>query len=220
MLDASGYHLPVSGLMDAIGIYTSGSYAFVDFFEHGPMEITGSPGYDDLRGGDFGDRIDAGDGDDFLYGAGGNDLMLGGDGDDGLSGGSGNDTLKGGDGNDLIYADWGKDVLTGGTGDDTFSFYTINGVDRITDFAVGHDTIDFNLDVFTAFGNEGGVDLGEFVIGKKALDGNDHVIYDDKTGALYYDADGAGGVDQVKIAKLGAHLALTHDDFSVTLPIG
>ena len=51
-----------------------------------------------------------------------------------------------------------------------------------------------------------------FRVGTKAKDGNDHVIYNSKTGALYFDDDGKGGDAKVKIAVLDHHPTLTHHD--------
>ena len=48
-----------------------------------------------------------------------------------------------------------------------------------------------------------------------AVDANDFVIYDDNTGALYYDADGSGAGAAIQIAAMGAGLALTHADIVV-----
>ena len=42
-----------------------------------------------------------------------------------------------------------------------------------------------------------------FVNGKKAQDPEDRIVYDRKTGSLYYDQDGTGSQAQVKIATLG-----------------
>jgi len=75
------------------------------------VDVSGTPGDDDLDGsvdpdtitGDAGDDSLYGhDGDDSLYGDEGNDLVAGGEGDDLLDGGSGSDTLWGGDGADTI----------------------------------------------------------------------------------------------------------------------
>ena len=41
-----------------------------------------------------------------------------------------------------------------------------------------------------------------FVKGKAAQDREDRIVYDSKTGALYYDQDGTGSNAQVKIATL------------------
>ena len=65
-----------------------------------------------------------------------------------MTGNGGNDTISGGDGNDTIAGDLGNDILTGGQGLDTFRFdttdYTTTGShDRITDFRVGVDHVEF-----------------------------------------------------------------------------
>ena len=51
-----------------------------------------------------------------------------------------------------------------------------------------------------------------FVIGTKAEDKNDHVIYNDKNGKLYLDSDGKGHEDQVLVAILKHHPTIdVHD---------
>jgi Ca2+-binding RTX toxin-like protein len=40
------------------------------------------------------------------------------------------------------------------------------------------------------------------------------VIYNSGTGELFYDADGSGGLAQVKIAQLSSGLALSYTSFS------
>jgi Ca2+-binding RTX toxin-like protein len=47
-----------------------------------------------------------------------------------------------------------------------------------------------------------------------AADGNDFILYNSGTGALYYDADGSGnGSLPVQFALLGVGLAVTAGDF-------
>jgi Ca2+-binding RTX toxin-like protein len=81
------------------------------------------------------DTITTGDGNDFADGRAGNDALSGIGGDDTLTGGDGDDTLDGGAGNDL---------LTGGIGADTFAFAASDaGIDRVTDYEIGVDTLSF-----------------------------------------------------------------------------
>ena len=67
-----------------------------------------------------------------------NNILLGKGGNDSLNGGAGNDTLDGGS---------GADTLTGGSGRDRFVLTALNdslitGMDTITDFVIGTDTLD------------------------------------------------------------------------------
>jgi Ca2+-binding RTX toxin-like protein len=152
--------------------------------------------------------------------------------DDHLSGGGGKDILNGGAGNDLINGGKGDDVLTGGAGTDTFVFshgpIDGAGIDRITDFnrKVG-EKIMLNAYAFEALEvspkmpvdpearDRGPLDPTNFRIGKEAQDANDHLIYDQATGALYYDADGNGAAAAVQFAQLKAGTALSADCFVI-----
>ena len=128
-----------------------------------------------------------------LVGNDGDDRLSGGDGNDSLLGGTGRDRIDGGKDNDTIDGGAGKDVLTGGKNSDSFVFSTAldanDNLDKIKDFKPGVDTIGLAADVFTAL-DPGALKGKYFAIGTKAKDGNDHVIYDDQTGVLSYDADG------------------------------
>ena len=64
-----------------------------------------------------------------------------------LYGSQGRDSLDGGAGDDYLRGYLGNDVLTGGTGADRFVFertFAANGTDRITDFEVDYDILDFS----------------------------------------------------------------------------
>lgn len=74
-------------------------------------------------------------------GGSGVDRYVGGRGDDSINGGKGNDELTGGSGGDLITGAAGDDRLTGGAGADIFVIGAKSGADRISDFALGVDTI-------------------------------------------------------------------------------
>lgn len=87
---------------------------------------------------------------DTITGDGGDNRLEGGAGDDRLSGGAGRDTLEGGD---------GVDNLAGGGGADVFIISPGTGVDRITDFAFGTDT----LKIATAGPQPAGMEMGAMI---------------------------------------------------------
>lgn len=153
----------------------------------------------------------------------GNDLansLIGNLGNNMLDGGLGNDTLKGGDGDDTLHGGLGDDRLIGGDGADQFMFDTALGVgniDIITDFVSGLDTLVLDDLIFTSLGAT--VEVGELRMGdgvSTAADADDFLIFNTTSGALFYDADGAGGADAVKFAILKGGATLTHSDFSIS----
>jgi serralysin len=129
-----------------------------------------------------------------------------------LSGGAGNDSLAGARGND---------TLSGGAGKDFFVFNSAPNAkanrDIITDFSAKDDTIQLENSVFAQLGSKTGtltaaafknLDLGP-------VDSSDRILYNDKTGALYYDKDGSGAAGAVQIALIKGAPTLTHFDFVV-----
>ena len=148
-----------------------------------------------------------------LTGLDGNDRIAGMEGNDTLDGGVGNDTLNGGVGNDQLVGGAGTDSLTGGSGADTFVFNNADALvhsDVISDFVSGTDKISLSASVFTelaALMGTGPVNLAAT---------NNHLTYDSNTGALGYDADGAGGLDAVTIVVLGNHPLTLGSDFLIT----
>ncbi len=186
--------------------------------------IYGLAGDDTLDGGNQNDKLLGSDGNDSLYGGSGNDKLVGGDGDDTLYGGSDNDILNGGNGNDVLNGEQGVNVLRGDAGNDIFQLTTAYNLNKILDFSATEDTIQLSNSVFgSLIGEESNSTLStdKFIAGKNvttSADGNDYLIYDSATGALYYDADANGmDIDPVKIAILGTttHPMLTVDDFVV-----
>jgi len=123
-----------------------------------------------------------------------------------LSGNAGNDTLKGGRGDDTLSGGAGADSLSGGSGLDQFLFNLAprkSSADKITDFRHGQDKIALDDAVFAAIGPT--LEAGELVAranATKAKELDDRLIYNTKTGALLYDADGSGGGAAIKIATL------------------
>jgi len=117
----------------------------------------------------------------------GDDVLVGGPGQDSLNGGTGNDTLNGG---------FGSDWLSGGSGKDIFVFTTkldkTRNVDKISDFEAKDDTIQLENKIFTKLKKTGPLKKGFFVVGSKAKQKDDYIVYDKKKGNLYYDADGSG----------------------------
>jgi Ca2+-binding RTX toxin-like protein len=146
-----------------------------------------------------------------LSGAAGNDSLYGFDGNDTLLGGTGNDSLDGGKDNDLLVGGAGNDTLTGGAGADIFKYNSsTEGVDRITDFSVTEDKIQIVRSGFSQALNLGELAVTQFVVGSAAQDASDRFIYNNQTGALFFDRDGSASAAQIQIATLSTGLAMTH----------
>lgn len=135
-----------------------------------------------------------------------------------LNGTSGADQIDGLAGVDRINGKGGSDVLTGGSSDDYFVFDTKLGsgnVDRITDFTPEKDHIQLDNAIFDELGSARGLKSDYFRSGTAARDGDEHIIYNPKTGTLAYDDDGSGAHAAVVFAQLAAGLKVDHGDIIV-----
>ncbi|MEH1830904.1 MAG: calcium-binding protein [Nostoc sp.] len=186
-----------------------------------------------ISGTEYDDNIVGSNGNDTLYGNVGNDTIIGGAGNDSLSASySGNNLLSGDDGNDILTGGRGNDSLYGGTGTDTFVFNSYYGsVDTIYDFNATNDLIQVSAAGFDeelslaankfTIGTSARLSIGslfanQFTIGTSATTSNQRFIYDNITGALYFDADGsAAEFTQVKFAQLLGSVTLTENNFVI-----
>jgi len=104
----------------------------------------------------------------------------------------------------------------GNEGNDRFYFTTAPGstnIDRITDFAHGHDKLVLENGIFHGLSTASLA--AAFHPGTHAADADDHIIYNRATGALFFDVDGLGGHAQVEFAVLSNKPLLTAGDFAV-----
>lgn len=151
-----------------------------------------------IWGGDGSDALTGGSLDDALYGDDGNDRLIGLAENDHLEGGAGADTLDGGTGDDMLSGDLGADVLMGGAGNDAFVFTSLeaSGHDTIVDYQVGQDHMMLNFiptDDTPKYSDEDGHLLSKFFTqGAAATSAGPQVVYDAKTGSVFFDSDGTG----------------------------
>jgi len=174
-----------------------------------------------LEGSGFGDTLQGDHQANTLYGYGGADL---------LQGEGGNDYIEGGDGADTVSGGEGLDWLLGNAGADVFRIDTrlsAGNVDTLADFSVAQgDRIGLAGSVFgslpstTVIDIVDGLPLGRtmlkssaFKVGTAATAWEHRIVYDQATGAVYFDVDGAGGIAQVQFAKVAAGTALTAAQF-------
>ena len=87
-------------------------------------------------------------------------------------------------------------------------------VDTIKKFASGKDAIYLDDDIFTAI-TPGTLSSAAFHKGTSAADADDRIIYDKKSGALYYDPDGTGALAQTQFAKFDGGPKLKASDFTI-----
>jgi Ca2+-binding RTX toxin-like protein len=134
-----------------------------------------------------------------------------------ITGNGAKNTLSGGDGKDKLNGGLNADILTGGSGGDAFVFKNKLGsgnVDTITDFGNGNDAIDLAKSIFKGIGSKGALKTKYFANGH-AKDGNDHIVYKQGNGKVFYDKNGdkAGGMTLFAKVDPGTHL--DHTDFFV-----
>ena len=132
-----------------------------------------------------------------------------------ITGNAGSNTLAGGLGNDK---------LTGGVGADTFVFNTAldssSNVDTVTDFKASQgDKMELDHTIFAALqaAPDGSLLSSEFYASNSGIaqTATDFILYNTKTGALFYDPDGNGSASAVQFATLSHHPALSANDILV-----
>jgi Ca2+-binding RTX toxin-like protein len=130
-----------------------------------------------------------------------------------LTGNNFNDTLNGGLGNDTLTSFGGNDVFLFNTAPSTAN------VDTVTDFKHGSDHLHLENTGTGLFNKIKAGVLSEAafkIIGTGGLvDADDRILYNEATGRLTYDADGAGSGAAVTFAFVDAGLNLTASDFLV-----
>lgn len=131
-------------------------------------------------------------------------------------------SITGNAGANLLNGGGGNDTLTGGLGNDVFLFNTFpdpaTNRDVITDFNVVADTIFLEDGVFIGIGVGGQLlnpSLFKNLTTGGLEDADDRILYNDTTGALFYDPDGVGGTAAIQFANLTGALTVDSFDFFV-----
>lgn len=187
--------------------------------ESGNDFIYGDNGIDLLFGTDGNDLLDGGSGNDFLDGGPDSDILIGDDGSDFLDGSAGSDLIIGGPGDNFIAGGIGRDsdFLFGGPGRDTFSFISPRqGVDFIGDFNVLDDIIIVNNTGFVDGLVPGLLPESQFVLGSTTTTEDQRFIYNNSTGAFFFDPDGTGSIPQQQFVQLSHGLSLTSNNILVS----
>ncbi|HEX6363996.1 MAG TPA: calcium-binding protein, partial [Albitalea sp.] len=159
----------------------------------------------------------------FLEGTAGNDTINGLGGNDFIRGLAGDDSLNGGADDDFIFGGEGADTMSGGAGKDHFLLGT---GDVVTDFIPADDTIQLDGGELSTIGRSGffAPDDARFHAAPDAAaahDASDRVIYDTRSGDLYYDPDGTGSANQFLLARLEGAPSLAATDIEVVnVPFG
>ncbi|MGF1938659.1 MAG: beta strand repeat-containing protein [Nostoc sp. ChiQUE02] len=136
---------------------------------------------------------------------------------DKIVGGNSGDVLFGYDGKDLLSGGKGNDALYGGDGTDTFAFNNYNqGIDTLNDFNPTDEVIQVSAAGFGGGLAVGTLSASKFTIGSAATAIAQRFIFDNITGALYFDQDGsAGAFTQVQFGQLSSGFLLSATNFVV-----
>ena len=84
----------------------------------------------------------------------------------------------------------------------------------IEDYTVAQDTMRLENLFFTGLSN-GTLAAAAFRVGTTAIDASDRIIYNDDTGALFFDRDGTGAAAKVQFAEVDAGLAMSNQEFLI-----
>ena len=134
-----------------------------------------------------------------------------------VDGSSLGDMLFGAAGDDRLDGGLAADYLRGDAGADQFMFASALGggnVDRIADYETGSDRILLDDSVFAGPG-QGFLSDSAFAAGTAAQDSDDRIVYDQATGAIWWDADGSGSGAAELFAWVAAGTALSAGDFVI-----
>lgn len=121
-----------------------------------------------------------------------------------------NDVITGSRFNNWLSGREGSDTFTGGGGRDTFYWREQGHIgfdDVINDFAAtgtSADKLAFDTARFTNMTTNAGLEIGSSAAGDSAT-----FVFDGGTGTLFWDEDGVGGADAVKIVTLTGVTSLT-----------
>ena len=136
--------------------------------------------------------------------------LFGGDGDDEVHGGGGDDDIHGGNGDDMLWGDGGADQ---------FFFDTALNAGRATSTrsptSAAAMATRSSSRRRSSTRSAAASSKNEFVLGGKAKDGNDHLLFNQKKGYVAYDEDGKGGTGKVVFATVEKGMSLAHTDFDM-----
>lgn len=137
-----------------------------------------------------------------------------------LSGNEFGNAIRGNAGANILAGKLGADTLTGLGGTDSFLFnsgLSTRNVDHITDFSVRDDTIRLDDAVFTQLrvGTLASNLFKDVGLAGARADADDRILYDHRSGGLYYDKDGSGAAKAVLFAVIDTKALLTFQDFLV-----
>lgn len=133
----------------------------------------------------------------------------------------GESNLVGTNGDDILISWGGVDTLEGGQGSDTFKFIlpdqdqavALSG-SVIRDFRSGTDTIEVVGDMFDQLGF-GSLERHELAVASSSLGSDPVFVYDNNSGLLSFDVDGAGGIEAVEIVTLIGSPSLSAGDITI-----
>jgi len=162
-------------------------------------------------------------GDDTLTGTAADEVFKAKAGNDVIFGYAGNDLLRGAAGDDVLIGGNGADTLAGAAGADLFAFISpTDGGDTIRRFVQGEDKVVVSASLFGEGLQVGVLDVEKLNFGTEAnLVGSGQFVFDDATGQLFWDADGArvsstvGNQPGILIATFESNVPLLASDILV-----